>query len=153
MPASTRNSVVLPEPLWPTRPMRSPSLISRLRPSMARTVTMSRAFDITRPPVADDKILFFRERELAPKIANSTIRFSMEICGMPLPPTGGRRRNRVRGEADIGSGAIGFGSRGHAGGQQRNFLVQCVNPRAFNIVSRDMSPEAGGAHFPSALSD
>src|ERR1039458_6412302 len=81
MPASTRSSVVLPEPLWPTRPMRSPSLISRLRPSMARTVTISRAPAMTRPPVACDKIWFLSERELAPKIANSTVRVSMERWG------------------------------------------------------------------------
>src|ERR1039458_2627609 len=62
MPASTRSRVVLPEPLWPTRPTRSPSLISRLMPSMARTVMTSRAPDITRPPVACDNILFLSER-------------------------------------------------------------------------------------------
>src|SRR5487761_2290225 len=88
MPASTRSNVVLPEPLWPTRPTRSPSLISRLRGSMARTVMTSRAPAMTRPPVACDKSWFLSERALAPKIANSTVRFSMEICAIRLDPVG-----------------------------------------------------------------
>src|SRR5450759_3487632 len=105
MPASTRRSVVLPEPLWPTRPMRSPSLISRLRPSMARTVTISRALAMTRPPVACDKIWFLNERALAPKIANSTVRFSMEICAIRLRPSmrcGHRPAIEPGGEAEPG---------------------------------------------------
>src|ERR1035437_6534723 len=97
--------------------MRSPSLISRLRPSMARTVTISRALDMTRPPVACDKILFLSERELAPKIAKSTVRFSMEICAIgsdPVCDAGVRPAIEPSGEAEPG--------RRHADAEAPTFL-------------------------------
>src|SRR6185312_6777717 len=91
MPDSTRSSVDLPEPLWPTNPTRSPSAISRLMLSSALTVTTSRAPAITRPPVACATMVFLSERECAPKIANSTVRSRMEMRAKGLDPIGDAR--------------------------------------------------------------
>lgn len=48
-PDRTRKSVVLPAPLWPMSPNRSPSFSSRLIPASARTIT-ARRWLATSPP-------------------------------------------------------------------------------------------------------
>src|SRR3569833_134088 len=50
MPASTRISVVLPAPLWPTRPRRSPCFSVKLMPSSACTKRNAPSLLDTLPP-------------------------------------------------------------------------------------------------------
>src|SRR3569832_635029 len=79
MPDKTRSRVDLPEPLCPFFLLRSPTQRSKITPTHARTTTTSRAPAITLPPVAWAIMLFFRERELAPKMANSTVRSEIDM--------------------------------------------------------------------------
>ena len=62
MPANTRNSVVLPAPLWPLSPSRVPALRSSDTPSRAATSKRPELPASSRPPVVNRSAACLRER-------------------------------------------------------------------------------------------
>src|SRR5688572_5021125 len=83
MPASTRSSVDLPAPLWPTRPTRSPSL-SESDTSCSASMIGTRAPVPILPPTLP-RTFFFSDRVLASKIGKSTEAFQISMLTMKLP--------------------------------------------------------------------
>ena len=83
MPDSSRSSVDLPAPLWPTRPIRSPSFSDRLMSRRASTTTTS---ELLRPidPPALPRNAFFSDRDLASKIGKSTQASRVSILTCPV---------------------------------------------------------------------
>ena len=80
MPDSSRSSVDLPAPLWPTSPTRSPISSDIV---MSRSASMTTTLDSLRPivPPALPRNAFFSERDLASKMGNSTHALRVSICG------------------------------------------------------------------------
>ena len=80
MPDSSRSSVDLPAPLWPTRPTRSPISSDMV---MSRSASMTTTLESLRPivPPALPRNAFFSDRDLASKIGNSTQAFWVWMCG------------------------------------------------------------------------
>src|ERR671917_1308260 len=72
MPDSSRSSVDLPAPLWPTNASRSPSCRCRSMPRSASITTTLRALAATLPPTTPSTVCF-RDRDLASKIGKSTL--------------------------------------------------------------------------------
>ena len=66
MPAIIRSSEVLPEPLWPTRPTRSPARMSRLMSLSAWTTVTFLLADAILPPVAEAITAPFSDRLMVP---------------------------------------------------------------------------------------
>src|SRR3989338_4552385 len=101
MPESTRSSVVLPEPLWPTRPTRSPSLNSKSRASRAHTTGWLPASLPMVPPVVRCSTFFFNERCEFSKIGNSTVSCRAEMLVLmglqPVSQTVARALHQVLG--------------------------------------------------------
>src|SRR3712207_4824149 len=72
MPDSSRSSVDLPAPLWPTSASRSPSSKCRSMPRSASITTTLRALAATLPPTTPSTVCF-RDRDFASKIGKSTL--------------------------------------------------------------------------------
>src|SRR3712207_4568564 len=72
MPDSSRSSVDLPAPLWPTSASRSPSCRCRLIPRSASITTTLRSLAATLPPTTSSTVCF-RDRDLASKMGKSTL--------------------------------------------------------------------------------
>ena len=71
MPESSRSRVDFPAPLWPTNPTRSPSSSDMV---MSRNASTTTTLELLRPivPPALPRKAFFRERDFASKMGNST---------------------------------------------------------------------------------
>src|SRR5437763_17191765 len=84
MPASSRSSVDLPAPLWPTRPTRSPS---RSDSVMSRSASMigTRCPVPILPPTLPSTA-FFSDLDLASKIGKSTEAFQTSMLTMYSRP-------------------------------------------------------------------
>src|SRR6185437_15495314 len=86
MPASTRSRVLLPAPLRPINPTRSPSFRDKVKSSSALTTTIpssSLAIRLRRPNPAS---LFFRERPPVSNTGRSTLTFCRFITLIGLYP-------------------------------------------------------------------
>src|SRR5687767_11936122 len=80
MPASSRSSVDLPAPLWPTRPTRSPcrsEMLMSCRASMIGTRPSEPILPPTLPSAS-----FFSDLDLASKIGKSTEAFQTSMLTM-----------------------------------------------------------------------
>src|SRR5687768_3006182 len=84
MPDSSRSSVDLPAPLWPTRPIRSPCWIDRL---MSRSASMTGTFwSVPILPPALPSTAFFSDRVFASKMGNSTEAFHTSMLTIGFRP-------------------------------------------------------------------
>src|SRR5215217_2824673 len=109
MPDSSRSSVDLPAPLWPTRPTRSPSSSDIV---MSRSASITTTLDSLRPivPPALPRNAFFSERAFASKMGNSTHALRVSIRGAAkgepplqvLPGPGRRGSAALSRNADAG---------------------------------------------------
>src|ERR1700682_4869060 len=88
MPPITRSSVVLPAPLWPISPTRSPWLKRRLTPSSATTSGVRDEDTPMRPPVVACTTRDFSERPPASKIGKMTETSSTLIETIGSDPIG-----------------------------------------------------------------
>src|SRR5262245_6659746 len=88
MPANTRNNVVLPAPLGPYRPSRSPSLRQKFTLSSARTTVISASS--SRPPMRDAlaSAMFLSERARLDAMGNSMLMFSARMPVIAKCPSG-----------------------------------------------------------------
>src|SRR5882762_9525355 len=82
MPLSTRRSVVFPDPLFPTRPTRSPRANSNDRSDSAWTTTRVEVSRARRPPVVARTTALFNERRDGLQMGNSTQTPSAEMCAI-----------------------------------------------------------------------
>src|ERR1700722_15267670 len=86
MPASTLSRVVLPEPLRPIKPTRSPCSMLKFRSLSAFTLIRLRASRARFPRVVLARIDFLRDRELLWYIGNSTDRSRKRRNAIGLHP-------------------------------------------------------------------